>query len=93
LVSGNFAEELAPDAPSNIVIANRNANTITINWTVATTGIRAVYYKAYVDNVEVDFGEITYTGSTPNTPSSLLKNLETGVSYNIQVSYQCLQNS
>ena len=86
LVSGNFAEEVAPDAPSNIVIANRNANTITINWTVATTGIRAVYYKAYVDNVEVDFGEITYTGSTPNTPSSLLKNLETGVSYNIQVS-------
>ena len=86
LVSGNFAEEVAPDAPSNIVIANRNANTITVNWTVATTGIRAVYYKAYVDNVEVDFGEITYTGSTPNTPSSLLKNLETGVSYNIQVS-------
>jgi len=86
LVSGNFTEEVAPDAPSNIVIANRNANTITINWTVATTGIRAAYYKAYVDNVEVDFGEITYTGSTPNTPSSLLKNLETGVSYNIQVS-------
>lgn len=86
LISGNFSEEVAPDAPSNLAIGSRSTNTITVFWDVATTGIRAAYYKAYVDNVEVDFGEITYTGSTPNTPVSLLKDLETGVSYNIQVS-------
>ena len=86
LVSGNFAEEVAPDAPYGVAIQSRGPNTITIEWSIPTTGIRAVYYKAYVNNVEVDFGEITYTGSTPNTPSSFLRNLQTGVSYNIQVS-------
>jgi len=86
LVSGNFAEEVAPDAPYGVAIQSRGTNTITIEWSIPTTGIRAVYYKSYVNNVEVDFGELTYTGSTPDTPTSLLKNLETGVSYNIQVS-------
>ena len=86
LVSGNFAEEVAPDAPYGITIDDRGPNTITIEWSIPTTGIRAVYYKSYINNVEVDFGEITYTGSTPNTPSSFLRNLQTGASYNIQVS-------
>ena len=86
LVSGNFAEEVAPDAPYGVAIQSRGPNTITIEWSIPTTGIRAVYYKSYVNNVEVDFGELTYTGSTPDTPTSLLKNLQAGVSYNIQVS-------
>ena len=86
LVSGNFSEEVAPDAPYNVTVQSRAANTITIQWSIPTTGIRAVYYKSYVNNVEVDFGELTYTGSVPDTPTSLLKDLDAGVSYNIQVS-------
>ena len=85
LVSGSFAEATRPDTPYGISVTNRGTDNMNISWTVPATGVRAVRYTTYLDGVVHGFGDITYTGSTPNAPVALLRNLTAGQTYSIQV--------
>ena len=85
LISGNFAEETRPDTPYGISVTNRGTDNMNISWTVPATGVRAVRYATYIDGVVHGFGDITYTGSTPNAPVALLRSLTAGQTYSIQV--------
>ena len=85
LVSGSFAEATRPDTPFGLVVTNRGTDNMNISWTVPATGVRAVRYTTYLDGVVHGFGDITYTGSTPNAPVALLRSLTAGQTYSIQV--------
>jgi len=85
LISGSFAEATRPDTPHTLSVTNRGTDNMNISWTVPATGVRAVHYTTYIDGVAHGFGDITYTGSTPNNPVALLRNLTAGQTYSIQV--------
>ena len=87
LLNTNFAEEIIPDTPYDIVVTATTAQTISITWTVPTTGIRATNYATYVDGVRHGYGTLTYPYTAPNpSPPALIKNLVSGQTYSIQVS-------
>lgn len=86
LISGSFADEIRPDPPSLLYVTNRGTDNMNISWMVAQTGVKAVYYATYIDGVGHGFGDITYTGSTPNIPNALLRGLVAGQTYSIQTS-------
>lgn len=85
LINGNFADSTRPDAPTDIVSVGTTSSTIDIEWTVPVGGVIATNYRVYIDGTEANFGAITYTGSTPDTPTATLRNLVNGQSYTIEV--------
>ena len=87
LLNTNFAEEIIPDTPYDIVVTATTAQTISITWTVPTTGIKATNYATYVDGVRHGYGTLTYPYTAPSpSPPALIKNLVSGQTYSIQVS-------